>query len=479
MLTKQALEQALPLTSVLDAHNIMLSPKQNTPFAVLCQATRDPSQVQTLNSDVTDYSVDISTMEYMANEKGPLGGSPHDFAMDELVSTIAPFVRQHISFAKNTVSPTIEAMVKRVTEQVQDVSGSVLNGMEVCVYNPPEPMFAAGMSELVERSAGATYSNVPLNFMLPEITEKDVVEMMLTMQPVLDEAILTWVAARGTAFFMNLWNECFRAKQDSNIRSINDVLTHPEYSQDYAIAMFLWARKLVVTPLDNTDIALAKYTADMSDIRDQAGSRLGLFIAKILGDEKQGVLIKSIVERRKIYVNGNVYKTWIANGGTNEILFANLLADVPNYLVADINNNIENLKGAWVRHVSMTKLAGSARRVQRTKAALVTAFNEQLKEGAGSPEESLVGGDSRARALKKFNEMLSYTTEKELDDLWEVCKRLVCRSLYAMTDAERILSDIERNKRDNPDLPVREAATLATLQYVCRWVTSQIVATSY
>jgi hypothetical protein len=71
-------------------------------------------------------------------------------------------------------------------------------------------------------------------------------------------------------------------------------------------------------------------------------------------------------------------------------------------------------------------------------------------------------------------EELSEVSEIDMKDLWSVSLKLVCRSRFDHTQAERILSGIEEVKRDNPSIDVREAAAVSMIKYVAYWVSSQL-----
>ena len=87
-------------------------------------------------------------------------------------------------------------------------------------------------------------------------------------------------------------------------------------------------------------------------------------------------------------------------------------------------------------------------------------------------EERALVGDAH-RVGSRFGELLEEVRENELDDLYSLALRLVCEARFSHTDARTILAGIERVKRENPSVDVREAAAISVIEYVATWASKQ------
>jgi hypothetical protein len=200
-----------------------------------------------------------------------------------------------------------------------------------------------------------------------------------------------------------------------------------------------------------------------------------LFIALTELDNinKNGVLIRS-VNKNVTTVNGSVYDSWITAGGENEILFGNSLNSSTIVSVQDFNEKGAELKALWNRHAVLTATVERNRTFTRTKEVLLKHFNEQMRTITEGDEATL---ENRARITEAFEVCLQGLREDELNDLWDACLKLLCASRFAKTDARRILLGIERVKKENPNIDVREAAAISVIEYVADWIASQLQVT--
>jgi hypothetical protein len=81
------------------------------------------------------------------------------------------------------------------------------------------------------------------------------------------------------------------------------------------------------------------------------------------------------------------------------------------------------------------------------------------------------GTASNIEAVRKlFNVVMLDIKQADIDDLYNLCMKVVCRARYYNTDAELILQGINNAKRDNPDINIREAACVSAINYVAAWV---------
>jgi hypothetical protein len=472
MLSQEALKSALPLASVLDEAGVFLTPIPATPLEALVQTTRSDEKFVINNG--ADMTPDLENIEYIANAKDPvLGFAPHDAALDDIVEVATRAVQGHILFAKSVVSPVVAELAETTAATIEQLQGSSLIGMEVEVWTAPAPLTNSSLESSVRKFGEVSPDSPVLNMRLPDVSMEELMKIMGTGGAGLDGDVQTWASTKGDAFFMNLWGDIFQQRQaalnDRISKTFRDYLEDRECGVDYALAIFLIARRLFEQPLEGTEMDLRQHENGMVDFRNQAANRLCRAIDQLDNDKKRGMLVRAVVGRKTI-VNGDVYRDWIENGGENEVLFGNLLGDTIGYTVAQISDRAQALKSLWSRHVALTQTVESNKKFSRTKEVLAKQFACQLV--AATNEVDGVNLDKNA-IQRSFNDMLDQVREDELGDLYGLCLRLVCRSRFSHTDAERILSGIERIKKENPSIEVREAAAVSVIEYIAYWLCSQ------
>lgn len=475
MLTNEALKSAMPLTEVLDNSGLYLTAVDNTPLAALVKATRsdDNFAVPTPIGSTAEYQLDTSTIEYIANKKDDvLGLSPHDVAMDEIVEVATKAVQGHLVFAKSVVAPAVQALAEQTAAALKAITPSSLTGMEVVIWSPPKPMENPALETSVRRFEEIPSDSPAMVLALPDRTAAEIAELMLTGTN-LDSDIKLWIAERGDAFLIEVWQQCFQQTQaEPNARVVKqfaDYVADRRTGPDYALAIYLLARKLTDEPLAGTGMPLALYEQVVVEFRNQAGLRLCYAIDDLDRSKKSGILVLSNTDRT-VVVNGPVYREWIAAGGENEVLFGNMLDQPCSITVETIDAKREALLKLWNRHLSLVGTVEANRRFNRTKELLEQVFQAQLRELTEGEEATAANRDT---VLALFREQLAEVREDEFSNLYDLSLRLVCRSRFHRTDAERILRGIERVQRENPHIDVREAAAMSLIEYVAYWLSAQ------
>lgn len=474
MLTVDSLNVAIPLTSILDSNNLQMVAIPNSPLDLLVSATRsDSSFYKSINGN--EVEIDTSGIVYIANAKDPvLNVSKHDVVMDDLVETISTAVKGHILFAKTVVAPAIEELATATITSLSERTPSSLLGMEVIVWTPPAPLLVPSFEDVVRKFEETPYDNPALKVKLPNVTFNELLDLMLSGSSNLDSAIKEWVAVKGETFFNGIWENIFQINPSEEINSaqktFHDYVFDPVNGTDTALAIFLLSRKLADKVLPETEMNINAYNASMIEFRNQSGAKLSLAFDELNKIDKIQQLVKSTTKNTTV-VNESVYRKWIEAGGENEVLFGNLLELPSAITVPEINDRADKLKASWNRHAALIATVERNRLFARTKEILSYQFQKQMRE-VPDGEEATIG--NRETVVKMFNEQLDRVREDELNDIWTVCLKLVCRSRFCRTEAERILLGIERIKKENPTINIREAAAVSVIEYISYWLSTQM-----
>lgn len=473
MLSHEALNSAQPLTQVFDDRGMFLVPVAGSPLEALVNATRS-SELFTSRSDAGEVNISVADIEFMANAKDPvLDCSPHDRVMDELTETCVKAVQGHMQFARTVVAPAVSELVEKTAASLNELTPSSLLGMSVVTWAPPAPMTLPAMETMARRFEDVAFDVPKLALRLPNMTAKDIVALMSTGTGSVDAAIAEWAAGLGESYFIELWENVFQMKPaelGGSPRNFRDWTEDRDCGLDHALAIFLLSRRLFDQgPPEGTEMPLPAYEASVVEFRNQAAARLARGFDELALIRSGKMLVRKI-EGSTTTVNESVYREWLEQGGDNDALFGNVL-DAPSVTTVDlINEKAEKLRARWRQHAALTATVESVRNFNRTREILQRHFNDMMRE-ITEGEEATEG--NREMVIKLFGEQLSLVREDDLKDLWGLCLRLVCRSRFYRTEAERILSGIERIKKDNPTIDVREAAAVSMIEYIGYWVSTQ------
>jgi hypothetical protein len=472
MLTIEALKHANELATILDSSGVLIQAIPGTPLAAIVDATRsDPNFARQSGAE---YTVELEDICYIANAKDPvLDVSKHDQVFGNIVDIAARAVKSHVLFAKTVVAPAVSELADKTMVTMAETVTAASLCMEVVVNNTPIPYLNNSLHSMVRKYEEVPFDQINLGMRCPDITTSDLVALMHTGSAGLDADISTWVAARGETFFTDIWANIFQIKQNGmNERKVYTLQSFTEdrnSGPEAALCIYLIAQRLSEETIPGIDMSANAFQSKIIEYRNQAAARVCRALDEYESIVKSGVLVSSITGTVTT-VNDVVYKQWIADGGENEVLFGNMLNLPGLTTVQQININAPKLKAAWVHHVTLLNVVESNKRFSKFKNALLRHFQDQMR--ALTPEEDS-SQENIILSTKLFMEQLDNVTTDDMQNIYTLALRLICRSRFYRTEAERILSGIDRVKRDNPNVDVREAAAISVIEYVAYWVSTQ------
>jgi hypothetical protein len=463
---------------VLDAQRMTLAAIADTPLAALVAATRLVPQPDVVSNTPTNaYTPDLDFIQDMANVRDPDDGSnQHDQAISDIAAVAIPAVRNHLNFARTVVNPLVEELGQKVGARIAAMNPTSLSGAEIRIKDVPTPFGNAALETLISRFTGVAYDSPPLTMRLPDIEDISTNKAMFqTGTASLDTDVEQWLASRGDSFIQEVWEGVFQVRevQIGQVvrKTFTDWIGDADCGAHYSLAIFLLARHLLDNIPAGTQMDLRQYEDLCADFRDQAACAIGRGIEREDQIVKNGVLVSGH-DRLRVEVNSEVYRKWIENGGENEVLFGNALQPTPFVTVTEIDANARRLRKAWDQHTGLVVTVERNKRFNTIVGLLDQYFNEQISQANVETDFTASGGMELVR--KRFRDELRTVTESDLENIYRLALRLICKARFPEHAAFEILSGIDRNKAQNPQLDVRECATLSTFEYVAAWIASMI-----
>lgn len=473
MITTSAVEAAISIAQELDVQRIALKPQAGTPLADLCAAATQAAVVV----EGTEYEPDVAVIVATASGFTEDGTGAHCIQLNEVADDIAEKTRDHLDYAKNVVRPVISELVEAVQADIANLPVDVQYSAAIVRRDLPAPLKSPVIKELLDEFQGVNFT--PINEYLPleGRSSDEIIEFMATGAADTDEAVATWAAAKGSEFLQAVWNNVFTANGSMRF----DEVMRSDDGADAALVVFLVCKRLYDNPPANTPMALTAYNQLVAGMRDQAALRASVGIESFLRDVRTGSLIQRL-SPKEIVVNGEVYDTWIADGGNDAILFGSALSDRPARYAADLNERAGDFKRTWESRNAFETARERNNRFARYTAILrgrgeqVIANNLDAIFTSHVDEGVVVNKDlpQYCQAITLLDQLVASVRIGEFDNLWLLCTQLVCRSAFYFTDAEKILLGIDEAVKANKDIAIREAALISTIEYVADWAADMI-----
>lgn len=466
MLTIEVLNDSLPLASELNSRGLFLMPVENTPLMALVKESI-PEAIP--NEDTTQG--ENAVYQIMAAANTPLLNTDvvqHNVVLDEVVPVVAEAVRNVVKLSKTVVIPYVEKLVNDTQESMKQYEASNLLKSEIICFYLPKPMYSPVMKESLERFASSEYDpSYVLDLEFPQLSDEELNKLILSGSAQLDKEINLWLAEKGSGFLSSVWADFFVGQK---IKSFHQYIAKKDFNGpdlDRAFAVCQLARNLFDNPPEGVASNLTIYNDRIATLRNIASRRLLIEIDFHLVEVLKLKNIIRHISDKKIYVYGDSYMDFLNAGGMPEVIMGSALLATPLKDADSLLENKDKLINSWNKYCALTNSAEVSENFVRLKNELRRNFRKMILEEMDDAQLN------REAAIDNFNKLLNTYAEVDLDCIYTAVVRLVCRSRFSNTDAETVILLINEAAKNNPELPIREAATIGVIQYIAEWVAKQ------
>lgn len=464
MFDSSSLQLAQAMAQGFEKRGLKVVPAGNTPLAALVGCM---DYQECLSLEGLDATEDI----FSATQSVAMPGDEvclYDRTMDDVAKVMSEKVKDHLNMLRTVVNPYVTDLRLAVEKDIAQMTPSALLKTDVTVVGLPSLLSDSGFLSMVSRyrANGIDTGQFPAKPVMPEMTEQELRALLNTGVVDLDQAVADYLARCPADFLSEVYRQCFRIKSETMGR----VFTRRDGGRDYAIVALLLADRFIQNVVDGAVGSLSEYNTGLSVIRDQAALHLTLLLEKQESDVKNQALILS-VNKGVTTVNQKVYEAWMESGGDVDVLMGNSLRAKPYLHVHELDQHRDELLALWRKHCSLVENNESLHKLNYVKNSLRSQFAALL--GVELANQS-ISAQQQTEVMNLFLRELDFVNLRDLDDLHHTCIRLVCRSRFSGLDADLTLGNIHRIAEENESMDVREAALVATTNYVIQWVASQM-----
>ena len=480
MLTTESLQSAYNLTELLDARGVKLVSKLGSPLALLCDKTFTPPNAVTRDPASGDVSFDLGVVEYhtaapiLSDAGSATKNSEHDLALDAIAELCPKAVQDHIKLARTIVNPLITDLADSVLKETANLKPSEVLGFEVKPVPLPKPFLNGSLVSMVDKFQDAKFTGIFGVAIQVERSQEELLEDIKTGSSQLDDDVREWLTMhpKGLGLLSEVWNNVFR-RQDTNLQ-FNDWVGSQNEGADYALITFLLARKLIDKPIEDAGVSLVSWNNTLADYREAAAKFVSFAITAAQRDTKNGIIVRGM-RGKQVTVFEPAYRAFLEKGGSNEMLFANLLADCKYLTQDDLLENSEKLLAAWNRFTAIDNSTTQVKQRATVKNSFYRNFHRQLSEAKDENPEYRANVNMEG-IEKLFAELLDSLPGHAFDlkHVYYTARKLICRTRFLATNVEDLLISIDEIQKENPKLPMREVTALATVNYITDWFFDQL-----
>lgn len=477
----------------------MISSKYNSPIGELVSQLRNAGKVatpipgtplellnNTLTFDSNSTSEDFTVADVIYQTNQPQyeneHKSHHCVELAELVKSSSKRVRGLLDLAQNHVNPLVNTLVESINNEYERRLEKVAINLEV-VTSEDSPLFKNDSLRSLVNSACS--ENAPRSYPRPTFFNDFIdnkIEYLSKAIVGLETELAMYLATVGQDNLTNTFNYWFCANQDAGANRFEISVSSNE-----ALVVLLFAHTLcrdkVAEDFISDKYSLGEVRQSLETIASMAANEVRVTLGKVDRREKNKRLIVSYPEvGRPLTYKGNtdplqivvdkaLYTEFLEIGGSPDLLCGAYIVDQQKSS-EELLANKEKYLEVWQRKVNQIKQTNENNKLDIMKRTIMTVIYKHLNDEFDAVEGMVFDRETIINRIETYMSNLSPLVVKNpLPALYHVVSVLI----YENVQAEKFLIELYEIASDNPDLDLREAAAIATRNYVVRWVRSQFM----
>lgn len=481
MLTKEVIAIAADLARLSISQNVDLKLIPGSPIDSLVKSTSIQGTGYCDMNGSPVVSSESLTEDNASNLSEDSDNSIHNEQMRAFANQIAQAVTAHLSFARNTALACVKDYAAKVTEQLANMPADPISEFDIQQGGLSELLQNSSFLDLLEKKTDVDDYEPSLHVKYSDKGPKELLELIETGSDSLDKDINSWLSKLPHDFLPKVWLEFFTPAHLSSLKSRSwyDALRNKQDGLNTSIAVFLLAvaaqAKLEAESASQT---LQELQKALKEYASSAAYEILREIRKFQRDARADVVVLTYdAYNKRIVVNKPVYLKWISNGGSNEELLGSLVNGSRNTSESYLAENKESNLKSWQRYSGLAEAKYKAQTFTKTVQTLRNVFYSMLKEPSEIEQERFANPQFVQKVSELFEKELAMVTLKDTECIETLALKLMCLSRFHYTSSYQILRDIDVYSRQE-SVSVKQAALLATINYVTDYVADQIFDTS-
>ncbi|QVD49079.1 hypothetical protein LUCX_9 [Xanthomonas phage vB_XciM_LucasX] len=467
MLNKTSVAMAQVLSQALAVRGVELAPVNNTPVQVLTELSTQSLVLEEglrLSEGGFERPDVAVSLENDADFDGGVGGiGAHEEQMEQSTKMLSTVLTTTLDLAQNVVTPMIDRVVQAVSATIDNKMAAVAVPLEI-IQQRPDPIFDSPyLQEAVSRHAG---QNILVPIKSLGLAKPDILELVKTGHAGMDAQVAEFIERNGLEFAEGVWSDLFVSTTGSS----GDVYGRISQAKAAVLAYFYASRLLNETP-DGLNMELSDWRAYIAGILSSSGAAIVAYLQSRDWARKHGPLVLGAPlgqnPQGQVVVDGDKYVAYLAAGGTPEAIFGEVYGD-RNFSATYLLENNERLAGYWNKILGLWQQQIASKRFD----ALAEGLDKAMRAEIANLDESL--GLAKEGCYTRLRERLQHLKARDLEDLWHLARKAVCRVIFPQTDIESLLLAIDEQSKAHEGVDVRELALYATVELVARWLVDQI-----
>ena len=436
MINSLSITNTAALAQQLTDKGVQLSPKPGSPLEDLIRG----------NMDVMAYadSREANEPDMSAAIADAANNPSHAQSLGTVVENYSRGIRRLVSKSRTVVRPIIDELSKDANVLV-DAVVQQSTSKQVVVRKTPAIFTNTLLTTMTERYLDAPYTPVSGIMSSAKVTASEVRAMLVTKISRLDKELSAGFLSIADEAIMDLWYAV----------ACDGEFAKPTGEQ--ALFGFLLGRG-IVNYKGSANVSARDLETFAARLTSSYGSALNNYNRSVASNRRAGMLVVGR-DQLHVYVNGDVYKDFLKNGGT-----ADMVLGSPVNGSASILQDGAAYAKAHKQYIVMSTAKNKANLINIQNTAVSRAFTSFINKmdfNGDEDDHGVIG--TRVEVHARLRDILAARSTHETSDIYCFVRDLVSEVFYPGTQYVEFLKGIDSHVASNPELDAREAATLVVV----------------
>ena len=471
MIRESTYDKIYPLAQLLKEKSMVIKPLEGSLLDQLVKAN---------HVDIPTIGIDKAQLDKRtlilkgSNTPDDAGVYHHDIMMEHISKTVMEIVEKNLRLARNVVNPIIKEVIEDTQGYIDHALSHIEHDIEIKLNRYDALWNDINFIEMVKRYASTSDLDVPLTVTIPlKTSEFSIPDLITTGQSTLDSYVLSILNEYPESVINTLYESVFgdpslrHANLISAIKPNSDLKEH----RDELVVLFFISKGLMNKIPDGIKVSLTEYKSYLATINSQLGKKLARMIdRRTVHQESRKLIIHYPMnqdygnKQNEIIVNEDVYTLWLNEGGSPDVILGSWLTDQERSYT-ELLVKKEFFAKKWEQHEKILRMTKTKDKFNDAIEGLRKAVTKQINQ---IDEAYLLTAKEQYHQL--LDKHISYLPQQFYNDLVHHVRNIVCKVLFSQTDALDILKAIDEVSDEFEDIKPREAALLATIQWVGVWL---------
>lgn len=467
----------------LTAKGKVVAPQSNT---VLQELVR-------LSVPSTDYVIenDADLLAYGSLIEGSTQGTPdfpseHDKYSDGLVHDLSKLVTKHINYARNVVKPVMMDFAQKLQgfkEELDLKSKEVgLGRYEIIEKSVPELLRDESFLDTLSRydNGRVIQPDGSLRLKCMVRSEEELLQLLSTGSARFDGMIASFVTDLPAKTVERVWLSYFTNQPLLQDQYININAGNVYQRLEIALLVYLFANKIYDDVQEQEEsMLLPVYRETVNQLRDYAGSVIIFSLKKaVLNSQGKVIIVDS--NERQIFVNGDLYVTWVQNGGKPEVILGSVISSsqygtAPALTETALNEKADSFARTYESYRTFLTVSENNKKIDHLK----NFVKLEVLQGLGDLDELEKSYVEKNPAYfdnvkKELDQIVTNFSLKDFDDVHFIARVVIAKIRFYYTSAFEIFESMNEAAIANPEVDPREAALLAAINYLSDYLADQM-----